>query len=305
MIQDFESAILTDLLFRNFAVGLGANMSGGCTGEGPDDGAFSGAVIPTWSYAKLIKWFITVLTGSGVVVYVADLDRNHIFTNMLIAFILLFILSCFTLYVISRRVKQGLIWQDGSQQDSVLRWKSRINAFAFLLAFSMMSLSLAMSFRPIAGFACNEGAAFLNSVLRMLRAVFLALDSGDPLPFVMAFALTVVIGSILLWAGATKCKLALSEKTERAVQSVFRERSYSQFPSFVLMALGALLMLCLPAVMLVKVVADMISFGTGEPLDFNRMLLALTFGIAGLLLLSKGGFCYACKDRHIKTSSSK
>lgn len=116
--KGIKIAIEASLLSRNFAIeGLGSNMSGNCEGTDPDGSAFRGDDIPKWSYAKVIKWLITVLTASGIVVYAVNLDRNHIFTNILIASVLLLILSVLFLVVISRRAENGLIWQEGIQRD--------------------------------------------------------------------------------------------------------------------------------------------------------------------------------------------
>ena len=287
------------LLSRNFAIeGLGTYLSGNCAGTDSYDAAFRGADIPKWSYAKLIKWLITVLTASGIVVYVANLDRNHIFTNILIAFVLLLILSCLCLFVISWRVKNGLIWQEGIQRDGTHNWKSIINAFAFMCAFSLMCFSSSTLVYPIAESIRNMGPVFLDWVMQVLRETFTALDAGNPLPFAIAFLLTVFVGSILLCVGVRMRKFTLPKMVECAVRSIFRERSYLQFPSFVFMALGALIMLCLPVAMLVGIIADTISFGVGESLGSNQVVLLLIFVASGLVLV-RGGFCYTSRGKQI------
>lgn len=165
-----------------------------------------------------------------------------------------------------------------------------------------MSFSLPRLVYLIADVFCDWGSVFLDWALQTLRETFTALDSGNPLPFAVAFLLTVFVGSILLCVGARMRKFTLPKLVECAVRSIFRERSYLQFPSFVFMALGTLIMLCLPVAMLVSIIADTISFGVGEPLDPIQVGLLLIIVIVSVLFLVRGGFCYTSRGKHIKVS---
>ena len=235
--------------------------------ESAKDGSF---FIPTWSYFKVGKWVLSVLSTSGIVAALAKLVPGREIAEYALALMLTllsFLFSGWLAYLGAGKQDWWNRWDDG-----VHPFKSTRRIVTYLFGATLV----------VAG-GVSFSSAIVSLIINTAKTYLLSfIESNLVVAIMLLFVISLLIGLIAVRLSLKLRSIKYAKRLQKIAQEAFQERDAKEFPSFLCLAVGAVCMLYLPISISGLGIIGFARLG-GAMMDTDACLYGFLFVIAVLI----------------------